>query len=68
MQTRKRRYNYRQIYVQISKYGKTIQEMSAHYGTDEKFFLKKIQKGLDNKLYADVLKADERNRKKIKRH
>ena len=62
MQTK--RYNYKQIYVQIVKYGKTIQEMANQYGTDVKYFSERLQKGLDTKLFADVLKADERNRKR----
>ncbi len=62
MQTK--RYNYKQIYVQIVKYGKTIQEMANQYGIDAKHFSERLQKGLDTKLFADVIKADERIRKR----
>ena len=58
--------NFKRIYSQIAKYGRTIRELSEEYGMDEESFLKRLLRGLDPKLYAAVIKANERNLKKQK--
>ena len=58
-----RKLNFKRIYSQIAKFGKLIPEMASEYDMDEETFRERLEKGLDTKLYATVIKADERNRK-----
>ena len=53
--------NYKQIYSQIAKYGKTIPEMAEKYEMEEEAFIKRIQMGLDPKLFSSAMSASEKN-------
>ena len=64
METRNyKKMNFKRIYSQIAKYGRTIPELAEEYGMDEESFLKRIEMGLDPKLFSGALKASERNLK-----
>lgn len=58
--------NYKRIYSQIVKYGKTIPELAVEYGMDEKSFMEKIQMGMDAKLFNIVVKNSEKRIKQQK--
>ncbi len=63
--------NYKQIYSQIAKYGKTIPEMAEKYEMEEEAFIKRIQMGLEPKLFSNAMSASEKNikhRQKAKRN
>ena len=55
--------NFKRIYSQIAKYGKTIPELANEYGMEQDAFLERIEMGLDPKLYSRALKVNERNLK-----
>lgn len=59
--------NFKRIYSQIAKYGKTIPELALEYDMDEQAFIERMEKGLDPKLFSSALKANERNLKQKKR-
>jgi len=59
--------NFRRIYSQIAKYGKTIPELALEYDMDEQEFIERMEKGIDLKLFLSALKASERNLKQKKR-
>ena len=55
--------NYKHIYTQIAKYGKTIPEMAEKYEMEEEAFINRIQMGLEPKLFSNAMSASERNLK-----
>lgn len=55
--------NFKRIYSQIAKYGRSIPELAEEYGMDEQAFTERMEMGLDPKLFSRVLKANERNLK-----
>lgn len=59
--------DFRRIYSQVAKYGKLISELAEEYGMSEETFKSRLEKGLETKLFSNILKADERNLKKQKR-
>lgn len=63
--------NYKHIYTQIAKYGKTIPEMAEKYEMEEEAFINRIQMGLEPKLFSNAMSASERNlkhRQKVKKN
>lgn len=58
--------NFKRIYSQIAKYGKTIPELAKEYGMVETLFLERIQMGLEPKLFSSAIKANERNLKQLR--
>lgn len=58
--------NFKRIYSQIAKYGKTIPELAEEYGMDETAFVERIRMGLDSKLFLSALSANERHIKERK--
>lgn len=61
MEVRSKRMNFRSIYSKAVKYGHAIPELAKEYEMDEKEFTERLEKGLDPKLFAKVLKANEVN-------
>lgn len=55
--------NYKNIYSQIAKYGKTIPEMAEKYEMEEDEFIKRIQMGLEPKLFSNAMSSSEKNLK-----
>ena len=55
--------NFKRIYSQIAKYGRSIPELAEEYGMDEQAFIKRMEMGLDPKLFSRALKTNERNLK-----
>ncbi len=55
--------NYKHIYTQIAKYGKTIPDMAEKYEMEEDAFIKRIQMGLEPKLFSNAISASEKNLK-----
>ena len=55
--------NFKRIYSQIAKYGRSIPELAEEYGMDEHAFIERMEMGLDPKLFSRALKANERNLK-----
>lgn len=55
--------NFKRIYSQIAKYGRSIPELAEEYGMDEQAFIERMEMGLDPKLFSRALKANERNLK-----
>ena len=49
--------NYKNIYSQIAKYGKTIPEMAEKYEMEEDEFIKRIQMGLEPKLFSNAMSS-----------
>lgn len=58
--------NFKRIYSQIAKYGRTISELAEEYGMDEETFMERIKMGLDSKLFLNALSANERHLKERK--
>lgn len=58
--------NFKRIYSQIAKYGKSIPELAEEYGMDEQVFIKRMEMGLDSKLFSRVLRANEKKLKQQK--
>lgn len=55
--------NYKNIYSQIAKYGKTIPEIAEKYEMEEDEFIKRIQMGLEPKLFSNAMSSSEKNLK-----
>lgn len=55
--------NFKRIYSQIAKYGRSIPELAEEYGMDEQAFIERMEMGLDPKLFSRALKTNERNLK-----
>lgn len=56
--------NFKRIYSQIAKYGRSIPELAEEYGMEEKAFIDRMQMGLDPKLFSRAIKTNERNFKR----
>ena len=56
--------NFKHVYSQIAKYGKTISTIAVEYSLEEKAFIERMRIGLDPKLFSAALKANERNSKR----
>ena len=59
--------NFKRIYSQIAKYGKTISELAVEYGMEEEEFVSRLEMGLDPKLFSSAMKANERHLKNKKK-
>ena len=55
--------NYKNIYSKIAKYGKTIPEIAEKYEMEEDEFIKRIQMGLEPKLFSNAMSSSEKNLK-----
>lgn len=60
-----KRLNFRTIYSQIVKYGRTIPDVATENGLDEESLIARMRLGLDPKALSKVFKANERNLKKV---
>lgn len=58
--------NFKRIYSQIAKYGRTIPELAEEYGMEEEEFIERIQMGLEQKLFLSALSASEKHLKQRK--
>lgn len=60
--------NYKRIYSQIAKYGRSIPELAKEYGMEEEEFIARIEMGLDPKLFSKAMKASEKLEKQKKKN
>ncbi len=62
-----RRLSFTTIFNNITKQGKTIEELASRYGMSEETFRKELEMGLGPKMYPKVVDADKKNQKNRER-